>query len=305
MTMDYASSIPAHFNESFARDVLNYRSRERDKMIARNLSTIRNVGPTVQKDTITFYEKTGGNDTIAAKITAKGDVPEQVGMKGNELTHSMYQISVGFMINGRDLTLDPAIQRRKIEIATAEIRRREDYIWINGDTETGLTGLVTASANNPNGKVVAYGSSSSSPNVDSKGNWAGTDTFVDIYTDVLEACDRIGEDFEPKFLCGTRATIAPIRKMDDLRNRYADQILDLFGAASTADFIRTSKYFPAGYAFVVAQDMEFMEFVISEDLVVDTSFPKEPGDNYRVELREWVNPVEFHSNEGVAEIYTL
>jgi len=51
--------------------------------------------------------------------------------------------------------------------------------------------------------------------------------------------------------------------------------------------------------------MEFMEFVISEDLVVDTGFGKEPGNNYRVELREWVNPVEFHNNEGAVEIYTL
>ena len=93
--------------------------------------------------------------------------------------------------------------------------------------------------------------------------------------------------------------------MDDLRNRYADQILDLFGAGSTREFIRTSKYFPAGYVYVIAQDMEFMEFVISEDLVVDTGFGKEPGNNYRVELREWVNPVEYHNNEGAVEIYTL
>jgi hypothetical protein len=48
-----------------------------------------------------------------------------------------------------------------------------------------------------------------------------------------------------------------------------------------------------------------MEFVISEDLVVDTGFGKEPGNNYRVELREWVNPTEWHSNEGATEIYTL
>ena len=88
MPMEYAASIPAHFNESFARDVLNYRKREYDKQIARTLSTIRNVGPTVQKDTITYYEKTGGNDTIAAKITAKGAIPEQVGVKGNEITHN-------------------------------------------------------------------------------------------------------------------------------------------------------------------------------------------------------------------------
>lgn len=301
MPMEYAASIPAHFNESFARDVLNYRKRELDKQLARNLSTIRMVGPTVDKDTITFYEKTGGNDTIAAKITAKGAIPEQIGVKGNETTHSMYQVTVGFMLNGRDLNLDPAVQRRKVEVATAEVRRREDYTWINGDTATGLTGLVASAQANPNGRVVASGATSS--DVNNIGTWAGTDTYIDIYTDVLEACNRIGDDFAPKYLCGTRQTLAPIRKMDDLRNVYADQLLDLFGAGSTNDFIRTSKYFPDGYAYVIAQDMEFNEFVISEDLAVDTAFGKEPGNNYRVELREWV-AFEFHNNEGAVEINT-
>jgi len=299
--MEYAASIPAHFNESFARDVLNYRKRELDKQLARNLSTIRMVGPSVDKDTITYYEKTGGNDTIAAKITAKGAIPEQIGVKGNEVTHSMYEVTVGFMLNGRDLNLDPAVQRRKVEVATAEVRRREDYTWINGDTATGLTGLVTSARANPNGKVVNTGAAS--PDVNNIGTWAGTDTYMDIYTDVLEACNRIGDDFAPKYLCGTRQTLAPIRKMDDLRNVYADQLLDLFGAGSTNDFIRTSKYFPTGYAYVIAQDMEFNEFVISEDLAVDTTFGKEPGNNYRVELREWV-AFEFHNNEGAVEINT-
>ncbi len=301
MPMEYAASIPAHFNESFARDVLNYRKRELDKQLARSLSTIRMVGPTVDKDTITFYEKTGGNDNIAAKITAKGAIPEQIGVKGNEVTHSMYQVTVGFMLNGRDLNLDPAVQRRKVEVATAEVRRREDYTWINGDTATGLTGLVASARANPNGRVVASGATSS--DVNNIGTWAGTDTHIDIYTDVLEACNRIGDDFAPKYLCGTRQTLAPIRKMDDLRNVYADQLLDLFGAGSTNDFIRTSKYFPTGYAYVIAQDMEFNEFVISEDLAVDTAFGKEPGNNYRVELREWV-AFEFHNNEGAVEINT-
>lgn len=305
MTLELGSSIPAHFNESFSKTVYNYRSKQRDKMLARSLSSMRDVGANVDTDTVTFYEKSGGNSTINAAIVAKGAVPPQIGVKGKEVSHIMYQISVGFMMNGRDLKLDPAQQTRKIEVATNDIRRKEDDIWLNGDTNTGLNGLIYSAQNNPNGKVAAYGATSTSPDVDSIGNWAGTDDTIDIYTDIMEACDRIGDDYDPKFLLGRRATLAPIRKMDDMRKRYADEILDLFGANSTQDFLRTSQYVPAGYAYVVSQDMEFTEFVISEDLVVDTNFGKEPGDNYRVELREWVNPVEFHNNEGAVEIYTL
>jgi hypothetical protein len=303
MTMNYGSAIPAHFNESFERAVLNYRSKQRDSMVARNLSTMRNVGATVQTDTITFYEKSGGNDKIDASIVAKGATPNQIGVKGKEVSHAMYCIATGFMMNGRDLALDPALQTRKVEVATADIRRREDYIWVNGDTGTGLTGLDYAAGVNPNGKVTASGASGN--DVNNVGNWAGSDASIDIYADVLEAVTRIGDNFAPKFLLGRRTDLAPIRKLDDLRKSYADEILDLFGAANTASFLRYSLYCPSGYVYVVAQDMEFTEFVISEDLVVDTTFGKEAGDNYRVELREWCNPVEFGSNEGVVEISTL
>jgi hypothetical protein len=303
MTMNYGSSIPAHFNEAFERYVFNYRSKQRDSMLARNLSTMRDVGATVQTDTVTFYEKSGGNDKLDADITAKGAVPPQIGVKGQEKSHPMYQISVGFMINGRDLALDPGIQKRKVEVATADIKRREDYTWINGHTATGLTGLDYAAGVNPNGKIVATGASGADAN--NIGNWAGTDTNIDIHKDILNATTRIGDNFEPKYLVGRRADIAPLKDLDDMRNRYADKVLDLFGASKLTDFVRYSLYCPSGYVYVVAQDMEFMEFVVSEDLVVDTGFGKEAGNNYRVELREWVNPVEFHSNEGVTEISTL
>jgi hypothetical protein len=120
----------------------------------------------------------------------------------------------------------------------------------------------------------------------------------------MEACDRIGDNFTPKYLCGRRSEIAPIRKMDDLRKRYADEILDLFGASNTAQFIRTSSYFPSGFVYVVSQDMEFTEFLVSEDLRVDASFPKDTGGNYPVVLKEWINPVGFISDEGAVEIAT-
>jgi len=305
MTMNYSSSIPAHLTEAFEREVLNYQQKQRDSMVARNLSTMRNVGPTIQTDTVTFYEKTAGNTVITAAITAKGDTPPIVGAKGKEVSHVMYQFGATVRINERDLNLDPKQLSRKIDIATRDIHRLEDYIWINGDTATGLTGLVTAAQANPNGRVRAYGTSASSPSVDSIGNWTGTDSYIDIYTDIMEMCDRIGDNFNPKFLLGRRADLAPIRKMDDMRKRYIDDILDLFGAANTQQFIKTSAYVPAGYVYVVAQDMEGTEFVVSEDLRVDTSVGKDTGGNFPVVLREWVNPCEFHSNEIAAEIYVL
>jgi hypothetical protein len=303
---NFAASIPIEMHQAFERTLLNYRKVEYDKMLCRNLSTIRPVGPTIQTDVVTTWEKTGGNDTLIAKITAKGAAPDEIGLKSAAVSHPMYQVSVKFTVNERDLSLDPALQTRKAEVATAEIRRLEDYIWFNGNTSPSITGMAQAAALNPQGCVPAYGTSvSGTNNVASKGNWRpGDDTYRDIYDDVLEAVTRIDDNFDAKFLVGKKIDIAPIRKMDDLRNRYSDQILDLFGAGSTKDFIRTSAYCPAGYVFVVAKDMEFEEFVISEDLRVDTAIGKDEGGNFPVVLREWVSQ-EVHKPGGVTSIYTL
>lgn len=302
---NFAASIPEEMHQAFERTLLKYRKAEYDKMLNRNLSTIRDVGPTIQTDVVTTWEKTGGNDTMIAKIIAKGSAPDEIGVKSISVSHPMYQLAVKFYVNERDIGLDPSLQTRKAEVATNEIRRLEDYIWFNGNTSPSITGMAGAALLNPGGKVAAYGASSSSPSVDSVGNWRpGNDTYRDIYKDILAAITRIDDDFDAKFLVGKKIDIAPIREMDDMRNVYADKILDLFGAGSTKDFIRTSAYCPAGYVFVVAKDMEFEEFVISEDLWVDTSVGKNEEGNFPVILKEWVSQ-EVHNPGGVCSIYTL
>jgi hypothetical protein len=303
---NFAASIPIEMHQAFERTLLKYRKAEYNKMLCRNLSTTRDVGPTVQTDVVTSWEKTGGNDTMIAKIFAKGTAPDEIGVKSSAVSHAMYQIGVKFYVNERDLALDPSLQTRKAEVATAEIRRLEDYIWFNGNTSPAVTGMYAASLLNPAGYVPAYGTSvTSTNNVASVGNWTpGNDTYRDIYKDVLAAVTRIDDDFDAKFMVGRKIDIAPIREMDDMRNIYADKILDLFGASKTTDFIRTSKYCPAGFVFVVAKDMEFEELVISEDLRVDTSVGKNENGDFPVILKEWVSQ-EVHNPGGVTSIYTL
>lgn len=45
-----------------------------------------------------------------------------------------------------------------------------------------------------------------------------------------------------------------------------------------------------------------MEFVASQDITIDDSYPKKEGGNYWIEVKEYVNPCEVHQNEGVVEI---
>lgn len=298
----YGSAIPIEAKQAWERVIVNYDEKQRDGMIARSLATMRNVGATVDTDTVTFVEGSGGNATIAAKVTAKGAIPEVTGIKTKDIDHKMFQLALGFYVNGRDLQAKPELKTRSVEWCTKNIRRLEDYMWMNGDTTLNLTGLDTAAGLNVNGKVVA--ASASGNDVNNVGAWDGSDDYIDLYTDILEAVSRLDDDFEPAYLLGRRIDLAPVRKMDDMRKKYIDDILDLFAAGSAADFMRYSLYVPSGYVYVVAKDMDFCEMVVSEDLIVDADYPKEKGNNLYVELREWLNPNEFHSNEGVVEIAT-
>jgi hypothetical protein len=197
---------------------------------------------------------------------------------------------------------DPAIKNTKIDWCYRQIGRLEDYIFFNGESNINISGLQTHAQANPNGKIVATGASGKDAN--NTGAWNGGDADIDIYNDVLEASSRIGDEYgsSPMFLVGRRADVKYIRKLDDLRNKYSDQLLDIFGASSVDDFLRTSSYCPSGYVYILAKDPEVAEFTISTEMTVDNEFAKEKGGNFWVEVKEWLNPFQLYDNEGYVEI---
>lgn len=302
MAMNYGSYSPEEARQIWEKRLVKTASVERDKRLARNLTMYRGLPATVDTDTVTTVVGSGGNSTIAAKITAKGAAPETTDIKAGEEDFKQYQISLGFYVNGREMMQDPSVKNAKVDWCYRNIGRLEDYIWVNGDSTINLSGMVTQARANPNGKITA--SDASGADVDNVGAWAGTDSDIDIQKDVLEALSRIGDDYanSPMFLVGRRADLKYIRQLDDLRNSYADQILDLFGAGSVNDFLRTSSYIPTGYVYIVAKDAEVAEFTVSTEMMVDNDYPREKGDNYWTEVREWINPFQCYDAEGFVEI---
>jgi hypothetical protein len=259
----------------------------------------------VEKDTITFIEGSGGNANIAAKIVAKGAVPDTTGTKSAEVEHTIYQSAVGFYIHERDLSKKPELKSRNIEWCTKQMRRLEDYMLFNGDSTINLTSLPTYAATNPNGKIVASAASGSDAN--NVGAWTGADTsgLIDIYKDVcVEGWGRLGTDYTPYKLVTTRAQAKYIRQLDDMRKSYADEICGMFGAAP-GDFswIWESDYCPASYAFIIGKDMDAAEFVVSEELAIKDAMIREKGGNFWVELNQWW-ALEYHDPEAFVSIAT-
>lgn len=300
MTLNYGSSIPARNRQVWEKQIFNTQQKLKDNMMARQLLEVRQLGQTVDIDTVTTVEGSGGNASIQAKIVAKGAVPKVADVKIDETDYYQYQIALGFYMNERELNQDPTLKNKKIDWCVRNIHRLEDYMFFNGDSTINLSGLQTKAQANSNGKVVASGASGS--DVNNVGAWAGTDAAIDIYKDILEAVSRIGDNYNPTYLVGRRADLKYIRQLDDMRKSYADEILDLFGASSTDAFLRYSTHCPSGYVYVVAKDGSAAEFTMSQDVMVDTSFPKEKGANYWTECRCWVNPFQCYDPDAFAEI---
>lgn len=304
--LNFAGNIPDEARQTWERQLLRTTEKMRDTVLARNLIGMRQLAQTVEIDTVmTVAGVPNSSDGIAAKIVAKGTVPDVADIAATTTDFKQYQIAVGFYVNERDLNKDPTLQTKKIDWATRQIHRREDTIAINGDSSVGLSGIVSAAQSNPNGKVVASGASGN--NTNNCGAWDGSDSTIDIYTDILNGITRIGDEYQDSqlFLVGKRATIAPIRRLDDMRKSYADEIVDLFGARSVSDFVRYSAYVPDGYVYIVAKDADAAEFTVSQDILIDTNYPKEKGGNFWIELKEWVNPFQLYDAEAFVEICTL
>lgn len=302
-SMSLGSFIPAETTQSWSRMVLDYDKAHKDNYSARNLLSLRGVGSTVMKDTIRRVEGSGGNDYIPAKVTAKGATPETTGVKVREVDFNMYQISVGFLINEKDLAAAPELRQRDVDWCVKNIHRREDYMLFNGDSTINLSSLGTFAATNPNGKIVASGASGSDAN--NAGAWDGTDTTIDIHADVIvEGCSRLGTDYKPTKLVCARSVGKHIKRLDDMRKSYADEICGEFGA-KPGDFswIWETDYMPAGYAYIIGKDSDAAEFVVAEDVRVDSDYAKQPGGNYYTEIKEWVS-IEMHDPEAFVSIAT-
>ena len=302
MAINYGSYTPQEARQIWEKRLQMTAKAELDKRIARNLLVYRGLPSTVDIDTVTRIEGSGGSTSIQAKILAKGAVPDPTDIKAGQEDFKQFQAGLGFYVNGREMAQDPAVKNGKIDWCYRNIGRLEDYIFFNGDSSLNISGLQTHAEANVNGKITASGATGA--DVNNVGAWAGTDDDIDIYRDVLEAVSRIGDNYasSPLFMVGRRADLKYIRQMDDLRNPYADQILDLFGAGNVNDFLRSSGYCPSGYIYIVARDAEVAEFTVSTEMMIDNDYPREKGDNYWTEVREWINPFQCYDTEGFVEI---
>lgn len=285
-----------HFIEEWTRNIELYAEKYSDNMIARSLLDVRYVGADVGIDVVTSYDRTGPG----AQITAKGAVPKSISTTGTDTKHDIYQIAVAFNISEKDLNLDPERYNRTIDIALKEIHRAEDDMAINGVTNIGLTGLITAAQANSNGKIVDSGAAGNDTN--NKGAWDG-EADTDLYDDILVASGKFDDEFTMDNLTGRKSDLAYLYRLDSERNQYSELAGRLF---SGSDWMKPTNQITAGKVYATTKDFTAGEMVVSENPTVATLYNggMGPGRNYYFEVSEWVVP-EFHNNDGYVEINIL
>lgn len=286
-----------HFIEEWTRQIAVYGKKYLDNMTARNVMEVRYVGADVGIDVVTKYDKTGPG----AQVLAKGAVPKSMSVSGSDVKHEIYQIGLGFNISEKDLKLDPDRHNRTIDVALREISRLEDDIAINGVTNIGLTGLVTAAQANSNGKIVNAGAAGNDTN--NKGQWSG-EADTDIYDDLLTADDKLDEEFDMAYLLGTKSDLRYLWRLDSERQPYRKLSAPLFNKAETdVSWMWRSAQMTAGKVYACAKDFMGGELVVSENPSIVSLYNGGlgPGRNYYFEVSEWVVP-EFHNDDAYVEI---
>jgi hypothetical protein len=297
--MNYGSSIPLEQILNIQKTIEIFRQKYKDGYIGRSLIDQRpGVARTVRKDIVRKIDKTAANDGIStARISLGGTSPDIVGSKGKDILHSIYRIDAAIQRNEAELELDPNIWTRDTSLAMLECLRRENYTIINGDSTTGIVGLVGAATANSRGSITS---------ATNAGSWDGaeTDAVMDPYDDLRKAVEYIDPTLVgPLYLAGRPAYLNYLLQEDDLGKVFSDKIgTRLMGKQATdLSWMVKSDYFPANYVYLICKSMEAAELIIPEDYNVDANYPREKGQNVYAEIGGWIG-IEIHNNDFIVPI---
>lgn len=295
LNMHYGSFIPPEFVTAWVREINEYEMQYKNTLFARNYLPNRDVGATIDYDTVTYYNTADRR----GQFISKGSIPDSFTARARTAKHEIYQVAEAFVINERDLAKPDgaAMKTKELDIAVRNLHKAEDYAALNGDGMD-LLGIVGAARANDHGKIATTGGT-----YNNMGAWDGSDTARDPYEDVNLALTLMEESFQPKYLVGNRLALSYLNTMDSERQPFWKQISALFGkGAEDRSWMVESQYAPAGYVYLMPFDPQAAEFVVSEEIDIKDDYAKQPGGNFWIEITEWLNPAEIHVNEAFVEI---
>lgn len=240
------------------------------------------------------YDRTGAG----ASFVAKGVAPKGSGVVGEEIPYRLYQALDGYNVHEKDMKVDKQLKNRKQKVVINNMQRFENSVAINGDLATGVPGIATMAAANPNG-VIGSG--------DITGAWDGSGSARDIYDDLVKAENKMDGDFDPAFLVGNKIDLNYLKAKNTQEIPFWHNISALFGKTPQSPMKEWMisvgpKTLAPGKVYMIAKDDDAAEFVVGEDRKV-RPIAQQPGGNFPIEVYSWWT-IEAHDNAGFVEIST-
>jgi len=286
LTTDAAGGILKRNAELYEGMILNYAEKFSDNMVGRKILSVRKAPKDKEIDVISQYDRQGAGAIVAAK----GAIPAGSKVSVKATSFPIYQILDGFVMNEKDMTVDPKLQKKNVDLCMKNIHRTEDDLCINGDTTLNLNGIADVASNNALTTSTNHGA------------WDGTEAN-DIHADYVGAIGLMDTDFDAAFTVGNPVDMNYLNTLDSERQPYWKTLIDLFPAArKKEDFIFKSNRCTAATVFLGPTDSDAAELVVAENPTVRT-LSLQSGGNYPVEIYEWVTP-EIHNTDSMAQIAT-
>jgi len=286
LSTDAAGGILKNKAEQYTAEILKYREKFSDNMVARSIFSIRRAPKNILTDIVQTHERQGRGAVVAAS----GVIPSGSKTSVKSTAFPVYQILDGFVLTEKDMQIDSKLKSRNVDLCMRNIHKTEDDLAINGDTTLNLNGIADVSSNNQITTSTNHG------------NWDGSESN-DIHADFISAIVLMNSEYDPSFVVGNPVDINYLNTLDSERQPYWKTLIDLFpGATKKESFIYKSNRVTAGTVYIGPMDPRAAELVVVENPTVRT-LPIQSGGNYPVELFEWVTP-EIHDSDSMAEIAT-
>lgn len=287
------SAILAQWVTNWEKEIKDYVDRNKDKIVGRAVLPTRTVGPEIQFDVVTHFDRTGPG----AQILAKGQPPQGSGMKASNVPFEMFQVVDGVLFNDKDLKLYPKGKPNMMDAIMKSINHRENIATVFGDAPHAIKGIKGLAEANTAGVFTAI-----------KGPWDGSGAKRDIYEDLVNAKAYLKSKFsKPRFLLGNALDLNHLlARMDvTMTEKYWQECAAIFGKKSTDPLDSwaievVDEVLPRGYVYMTTFDPEAAEFVISENPTLRPAI-QQPGGNLWTEIYEWIG-FEGHDAGGFVKI---
>lgn len=299
----YGGAIPGTHLATWYDDINVWLDDNLDNQVARKVTYLNSqLDPETEDYEISKIDYRSATVMPQAKKTPGVEV--SIGGSGERA--KIWRWPDFFVFNEADTNKSPTLYSQYVSACMTAIMRGEDYVWYNGSSRYGITGMKTTAEANSNGKVTASGGT-----YNNNGAWLTDDTNRDIYEDLRVARGLLDSRFRANlknlFLVGNANSLDALDQKDPYSTNsttIAASVCGLFGR-TVADPIESwairNDQIDDGYVFIVCKNREAGEILQARTVTIDDNYPRKPIGNLEVHLYQDVG-IAFHNANAYVEI---